>query len=120
MALQETIEPMRKSKIPHTVRLLPMFDDYTFTLTRKMEPLLPQKFIKHVFRPQGWITAVVLVNGIIHGVWDYKTKGAVTTLNVRPFAPITSAIRKGIQNEANSLAAFLETTIAISYADLSN
>lgn len=114
-ALQETIEPMLKSKIPHTVRLLPMFDDYTFALTRAAEHLLPKKYSAQVFRPQGWISAVVLVNGIIHGVWDAKTKSQTTTLKIRPFLPLTPSTRKGIQAEAKALGDFLNTQVLIEY-----
>ena len=41
---------------------------------RELEPLLPVQFQPLVFHPQGWISAVVLVDGFIKWVWEYKTR----------------------------------------------
>jgi hypothetical protein len=34
--------------------------------------LLPGDLRSRVFRPQGWISPVLLVNGLMHGVWSHK------------------------------------------------
>jgi hypothetical protein len=56
------------------VNLLPLFDAYVLGLGRDLEPLLPKSYQRRVFRPQGWVSAVVLVDGVIRGVWEYKTQ----------------------------------------------
>jgi hypothetical protein len=76
LALQTTLEPMQNLKMSGEVRLLPLFDAYILGLGRDIEALLPKTYKSLVFRPQGWISAVVLVNGCIKGVWEYKTQRA--------------------------------------------
>src|SRR4029450_5444366 len=81
-ALRTTIVPMQKleTEADGVVRLLPLFDAYTLGLGRDIEPLLPNAYKIQVFRPQGWISAVVLVGGQMKGVWEYKTGRTQTTV----------------------------------------
>jgi hypothetical protein len=73
LALRTTLEPMQRLEETNTIHLLPLFDAYTFTLGRAGEALLAQAYLSQVFRPQGGISAVVLVKGAIQGVWQYTT-----------------------------------------------
>jgi hypothetical protein len=41
---------------------------------RDLGPLLPQAYKGRVFRPQGWISVVVLVDGCMRGVWEHKIR----------------------------------------------
>lgn len=116
IALRSTLEPMQQLKTPETIHLLPLFDAYTLGLGRDVEPLLPQTYKRLVFRPQGWISAVVLVNGSIKGVWQHTTRRVQTSVKVQMFASPTAAIKKGIAAEAERLEAFLNTKIALEYA----
>ena len=68
-----------------------------------------------VFRPQGWISAVVLVNGCIKGVWEYKTHRAQTTIKVRMFSPPTTSLKKSIEAELERLGAFLNTKVVLEF-----
>lgn len=118
VALRSTLEPMQALGASKAVNLLPLFDAYTLGISRDLEPLLPKTHKLRVYRPQGWITAVVLVGGVIKGVWDYKTRGAQTVIAIRPFAPFTAAIKRGVEAEANRLAAFLNTAVRLEYEAL--
>jgi hypothetical protein len=51
-----------------TVRLLPAFDPYVVGFQPRRYLVEPQ-FQARVFRPQGWISAVVLVGGVVVGTW---------------------------------------------------
>jgi hypothetical protein len=73
LALRSTLEPMQSLETTGIVRLLPLFDAYTLGLERDLEQLLPRAYKNQVFRPQGWISAVVLVDGRMKGVWDIKS-----------------------------------------------
>jgi hypothetical protein len=121
VALTSTIEPMQNLTPSGSIHLLPLFDAYTLGLGRDsdIEPLLPAAYKKRVYRPQGWITAVVLFNGYIQGVWDYKTKGSRTTVKVELFnTPSTTDLKQlkpGIEAEAERLAAFLNTQVSVEY-----
>lgn len=114
-ALRTTLEPMQNPAPLNAVHLLPLFDSYTFWLGRDFEPLLPKAFKSLVFRPQGWISAVVLVNGYVKGVWQYETRGLQTVVKVQMFNAPTASIRKGIQAQAERLGNFLNTKIVLEY-----
>jgi len=115
LALRATLEPMQQLEPQDTIHLLPLFDAYTLGLGRDVEPLLPQAYKRLVFRPQGWISAVVLVNGAIQGVWQHTTRRAQTRVKVQMFVSPTAAAKKGIAAEAERLEAFLNTKVALEY-----
>jgi hypothetical protein len=121
LALRTTLGPMQKLEAqggaPEVVRLLPLFDAYTLGLGRDIEPLLPRAYKSRVFRPQGWISAVVLVDGSMKGVWEYKTGRTQTIVKVRMFSPTAAAIREGIAVEAERLNAFLDTKVVLEFED---
>ena len=115
VALRSTLEPMQQLEPADTIHLLPLFDAYTLGLGRDVEPLLPQAYKRLVFRPQGWISAVVLVGGAIRGVWQYTTRRDQTSVKVQMFASPSTAIKKGIAAEAERLEAFLNTKVELAY-----
>jgi hypothetical protein len=96
------------------VRLLPMFDAYTHGLI-DYDQLLPAAFRPLVFRPQGWISAVVLVDGRIGGVWEHKTRASGTTVKVHMFTTPDVRIRDAIVAEAERLNDFLDTRVAVEF-----
>jgi Winged helix DNA-binding domain len=119
LALRKTIEPMEEREVSGSVNLLPLFDAYVLGTGRNIEPILPKVYKSRVFRPQGWITAVVLVDGYMKGVWEYKTERSQTVVKVGMFSssPPTASVRKGIEAEAERLGAFLNTKVVVEYAD---
>jgi hypothetical protein len=113
-ALRSTLEPMESRSAVGIVRLLPMFDAYTHGLF-DYDPLLPTAFKRLVFRPQAWISAVVLVDGRICGVWDYTVKRSRTLVTVRMFTPPTHSVRQAILVETERLNDFLDTRVAVEF-----
>jgi hypothetical protein len=81
---------------------------------------LAKAYKLQVYRPQGWISAVVLVGGAIKGVWEYKTRRGQTTVKVRLFSSPTAAIKRGIDAEAERLSAFLNTQLTLEYEVLAD
>ena len=116
-ALRKILGPLQDLEASGTVNLLPLFDAYVLGIGRDIEPLLPKVHKTKVYRPQGWITAVVLVGGHIKGVWEHKTTRSQTVVTIRPFSPPPPAVRKGIEAEADRLATFLNTKIELKYED---
>jgi len=96
------------------VHLLPLFDAYTHGLL-DCDPLLPSAFRRLVFRPQAWISAVVLVDGRIRGVWEYTVKRSRTIVKVRMFASPTARVRTAIVAEAERLNDFLDTKVGVTF-----
>jgi hypothetical protein len=113
-ALRSSLEPMEGLSAAGVVRLLPMFDTYVHGLL-DCDPLLPSAFRRLVFRPQGWISAVVLVDGRVGGVWWHETKASGTTVRVRMFAPPAAGVREAIVAEAERLNDFLDTRVAVEF-----
>ncbi len=113
LALRTTLEPMQRIELSGSVNLLPLFDAYVLGLGRglELEPLLPREYQSQVYRPQGWISAVVLVDGTMKGVWEHQIRRSQTTLKVRMFSSPTPAIQRGIEAEAERLGAFLNTKV---------
>ena len=111
-ALRPSLGPMESLSAVGIVRLLPMFDAYVHGLL-DCDPLLPSAFRRLVFRPQGWISAVVLVDGRVGGVWEHETKTSGTTVRVRMFAPPAAGVREAIVAEAERLNDFLDTKVAV-------
>jgi hypothetical protein len=92
-----------------TIRLLPGFDQYVIVSNRQAEHLMPPgDFRPLVFRKQGWISAVVLVDGRIEGVWRYERRGRRVSVDVEHFAGDPKPkVRRAIEKESERVAAWL-------------
>jgi len=101
--------------VDHTVRLLPMFDVYVLTQSRNLEPVLAMEHKGKVFRPAAWVSAVVLVEGRIEGVWEYETRKGQTLVKVRMFTNPAEQVRRGIEAEVERLEGFLDTNVAVEF-----
>jgi Winged helix DNA-binding domain len=89
-----------------TVRLLPAFDQYVVAATRHARQLMPGDFTDRVYRPQGWLSPVLLVGGGMAGVWSAERKGGALRVEVAPFTRLPARLRPAIEAEAERLAAF--------------
>jgi hypothetical protein len=101
--------------ISETIHLLPLFDAYTIGMPRDREQLLASAYKSLVFRPQGWISAVVLVNGSIQGVWQQTTRRSQTIVKVQLFCPPRTLIQKGIEAAVERLSDFSRTKNSLEY-----
>lgn len=106
-------------KTAETIQLLPLFDAYTIGIARDIEALLPKAYKRQVFRPQGWISAVVMAGGRMKGVWEYGKRRSQSVVKVQMFSPATARVRRGIEAEVERLGAFLNTAVALEYGDYS-
>jgi hypothetical protein len=89
-----------------SIRLLPHFDPYLLA-HREKEHLLEDKHYKRVYRNQGWISPVLLVDGMIAGIWSHKLQGRRLQVRIEPFTKLARATRDAIAREAESLASFI-------------
>jgi hypothetical protein len=114
-ALRSTLEPIQTSSTSGSVNMLPLFDMYVMGLARnrELEPLLAKEYQRQIFRPQGWISAAILVDGYIKGVWEYAERRSHTVVTVRLFSVPTTAIQNGIDAEAERLSAFLNSNVVL-------
>ena len=102
-----------KTTTDETVRLLPHFDGYTLHF-RPREHLVPARFAARIFRNQGWISPVLLINGIAAGTWALARTGRDFEVRLQPFAPLRQAFLRKIREEADRLGEFLGGRVRIS------
>ena len=81
------------------VRLLPAFDPYVVAAPRKEEAVLAAAHRAEVYRQQGWLSPVLLVDGVIRGVWNR----AQDAIELTPFGPLAAAERAAATDEAERL-----------------
>jgi hypothetical protein len=98
-----------------TVNLLPAFDQWVVGASRDVSAMVAGDNRPRVYRPQGWLSPVVLVNGRIDGVWRHERKGARVLVEVEPFVKLPAWARKGVEAEAERLAGFLEGQLELSW-----
>jgi hypothetical protein len=98
------------------VRLLPAFDHYVVAAPRDAAAVLPADRRGRVYRPQGWLSPVLLVDGRIAGVWSHERRGPALAVAVEPFAAVAPAVRAGVEAEVERLAAFAGGEPALTWA----
>jgi hypothetical protein len=69
------------------------------------EQLIPPAHLKRVSRTAGWISPVVLVDGIAAGVWDAKRTGDRLAITVELFGRPAAGVRRAIGPAAEQVAA---------------
>jgi hypothetical protein len=75
-----------------SVHLLPAFDPYVAGSTRQLPHLMPAAHVRQVSRPQGWISATVVVDGRIAGTWERDGDRLVVT----PFETLPAPVRTAL------------------------
>jgi len=103
----DDVETLRRSALDSgAVRLLGPFDSLLLAHAAK-EHLVDAAFYKRVYRPQGWISAVVLRGTTIVGTWTQKNEGRTIALDIDLFGRPSAAIRRALEEEAEAISAFL-------------
>lgn len=111
--LNHDLEVFAGNSLPQdVVRLLPGFDPFLLAHAEKGH-MVQDEHYKLVYRNQGWISPVVLVNGRIAGTWSCAKKGRGLSFKAELFEKISKSQRSKIHNEAESLGDFLGGTMAI-------
>ena len=88
------------------VRLLPYFDSFLLG-HKEREHLAAVEHRAKIYRPQGWIAPVVLVDGRAVAVWEHAREGNRLRVKVWNFGSISRRITAGIREEARDLGRFL-------------
>jgi Winged helix DNA-binding domain len=71
---------------------------------------------KRVYRNQGWISPVLLVNGRMDGVWKHERKGKRLVVAIEPFGKLPKRARAEAEAEAERLAGFLGGALELSWS----
>jgi len=114
LVLREDVKALQSDSFSQSsVHLLPYFDVYLLA-HRFKEHFLKAQFYKRVYRNQGWISPVVLIDGQIAGVWSYKLSRKALEIEIELFARVDSRIRKQIKDRAAELADLFQCPLAFS------
>ena len=113
--LAADVRELRDLPPDRTVRLLPAFDQYVVAASCHAEHLLPGDLRQRVYRPQGWISPVLLVNGRMQGIWRHEIKGSRVEVVIEPFVKAPVWVRHAAAHEAERLAAFVGRTLSLAW-----
>jgi hypothetical protein len=105
--LREDLDELAQAEFERpTIRLLPYFD--SFLLGHKQrEHIVAIEHRPQVYRAQGWIAPVVLVDGRAIAVWKHARDGDRLRVKVAKFGSITPRVAAAIREEARDLGRFL-------------
>ena len=92
---------------PGTVRLLPSFDPFLLG-HRDRDNLVDRTHYKQVYKDQGWLAPVVLVDGRVAGTWSYERQPRKLRVEVKMFTAFNRETRTKAKEEAHDLSRFLE------------
>lgn len=98
-----------------SVRLLPAFDPYVIGASWHAARLLPGGLRGRVYRPQGWISPVLLVDGFMRGIWRHQLRGSRLEVSVEPFQKEPAWVRRAAAEESDRLAACLGGTLSFAW-----
>jgi hypothetical protein len=106
--LESDLSELESAKVDEpVVRLVPYFD--SFLLGHKSHlNIVDEKNRKKVYRSQGWVSPVLLVDGRALGVWSYVQKKNNLEVCVTPFSKLSSRVSDMVREEGSDLGRFLE------------
>ena len=113
--LSAHVRKLRDLPMKRSVRLLPGFDQYVVAASHHASHLLPGNLRSRVYRPQGWISPVLLVNGFMQGVWRHEIKGSRIEVVIEPFVKAPAWVRRAAGEEAERLAEFLGGSLKLAW-----
>jgi hypothetical protein len=105
--LREDLDTLARASLggPLT-RLLPYFDSYLLG-HRERDHLVSTQHRPSIYRPQGWISPVVLVDGRAGAVWAHSRQADRLSVSVTALGPLPRHVAADIRAEARDLGRFL-------------
>jgi hypothetical protein len=108
-------DELEQAPQPGTVRLLPAFDPWVIGASRAVPDLLAGDVRDRIYRQQGWISPVLLVDGRMDGIWSHERVRGRLALRIEPFVPLPARARKAAEREAERLAAFFGDPLELTW-----
>jgi Winged helix DNA-binding domain len=98
------------SEAPRGLRLLPYFDAYVVGSHPRSRVFPGAAAIRALARTQAGNFPVLLLDGVVGGVWHQKRAGRYLDLTVEPLEDLPAARRRALDAEVDRVAAFQELT----------
>ncbi|TDE98891.1 winged helix DNA-binding domain-containing protein [Occultella glacieicola] len=100
------------------VRLLPLFDAYGVG-SRPRERIFPGRASERALAGgQAGNFPVVLVDGVVAGVWHQRLAGKRVRITVEMLEPPTAARRNAVEDQVDRVAAVLEATPDLTFGEI--
>jgi hypothetical protein len=115
--LAEHVPEVEVAEPSGVVRLLPAFDHYVVAAPRDRDAVLPEALKRRVYRPQGWLSPVLLVDGRMEGLWRHERKGGRLIVEIKTFDEQPEWVRRATEGEAERLARFLGGELEFRWSD---
>jgi len=103
--LAQDVGELERTRASRVVRLLPGFDPFLLPRQSRTYLVRGDEEYNRIYRPQGWITPVVLQGGRAVALWPWKRRGAKLEVNIEPFEPLRG--RTTVERETAALARYL-------------
>jgi len=116
--LAADVDAAARSEPSGSVSLLPAFDQYVVAAPRDASAVLAADRRERVYRAQGWLSPVLLVDGRIEGVWRHELKRGDLTVRIEPFGDLGRAAHERAASEAQRLAQFFGARLELSFGPL--
>jgi len=105
--LESDLEELEKAELDQSaVRLLPYFDSFLLG-HRSHRNIVDVKDHKKVYRNQGWVSPVLLVDGRALGVWSHVQNKKGLEVTVSPFSKLSRDVASRVEEEAAELGRYL-------------
>jgi hypothetical protein len=111
LALAADLPELSTASPRNVARLLSAFDPWVIAMICR-PPMIELQHVGRVYRRQGWVSPVILVNGRVAGVWRDTRKGRRLTVELEPFEPLTAWANRQLAAGTRRLADFLECELA--------
>jgi Winged helix DNA-binding domain len=113
--LERDLDALESAPKPRAVRLLPAFDPYVVGF-RPRSLLVDEAHEAKIFRPQAWLSPVVLVDGRAAGIWERERRGRRLEVRIEAFARLSAATRRALKDEVERLGDFLDAPVEMAMA----
>jgi hypothetical protein len=105
LALAADLPELVASAPRNVARLLPAFAPWVVAMARRA-PMIDGRHVGRVYRQQGWVSPVILVNGQIAGVRRHTRTGRRLAAELEPFEPLPAWASRQLAAETRRLAEF--------------
>jgi Winged helix DNA-binding domain len=107
MLSKDVAELAATKPVNDVVRLLPAFDQWVVGASSRVPAFLDPTYRPRIYRLQGWVSPVLLVNGRMAGIWKHELKGRTVLVEIEPFGKLPRWTRTHIAAESERLSEFL-------------
>jgi Winged helix DNA-binding domain len=105
--LREDLRELRTSSLEKpNLRLLANFDVFLLAHAEKSH-MVHDRHYKLIYRNQGWISPVILLDGKVIGTWSQKVTGKKLAIALKPFDRLPKSLHPQIEAEAERIAKFV-------------